>query len=78
MNFLPGQPFNLCVENFCVCPQLLHYLVACDHLCQLGYETALVEEALEMFQNCEAKVKHIKSMTLGTHKLLQTDSVSWN
>lgn len=38
--------------------QLLHYLVACDHLCQLGYETALVEEALEMFQNCEAKVKH--------------------
>ncbi|XP_034729783.1 ubiquitin-associated protein 1-like [Etheostoma cragini] len=37
--------------------QVLNYLVACDHLCQLGYDTALVEEALEMFQNCETKAK---------------------
>ncbi|XP_031142751.1 ubiquitin-associated protein 1-like [Sander lucioperca] len=37
--------------------QVLSYLVACDHLCQLGYDMALVEEALEMFQNCETKAK---------------------
>ncbi|XP_034383906.1 ubiquitin-associated protein 1-like [Cyclopterus lumpus] len=37
--------------------QILSYLVACDHLCQLGYEVALVEEALEMFQNCETKAE---------------------
>lgn len=30
--------------------------MACDHLCQLGYDIAQVEEALEMFQNCETKV----------------------
>ncbi|XP_053177751.1 ubiquitin-associated protein 1-like [Scomber japonicus] len=35
--------------------QILRYLVACDHLCQLGYDMAQVEEALEMFQNCETK-----------------------
>ncbi|XP_070690342.1 ubiquitin-associated protein 1-like isoform X2 [Pempheris klunzingeri] len=35
--------------------QVLSYLVACDHLCQLGYDMAQVEEALEMFQNCETK-----------------------
>nr|XP_046227755.1 ubiquitin-associated protein 1-like isoform X2 [Scatophagus argus] len=37
--------------------QILSYLVACDHLCQLGYDMAQVEEALEMFQNCERKAK---------------------
>uniref|UniRef100_A0A671UHT7 UBA domain-containing protein n=1 Tax=Sparus aurata TaxID=8175 RepID=A0A671UHT7_SPAAU len=37
--------------------QILSYLVACDHLCQLGYDIAEVEEALEMFQNCETKAK---------------------
>ncbi|XP_075947004.1 uncharacterized protein ubap1lb isoform X1 [Anarhichas minor] len=37
--------------------QVLSYLVACDHLCQLGYDVALVEEALEMFQNCETKAE---------------------
>ncbi|XP_033483916.1 uncharacterized protein ubap1lb [Epinephelus lanceolatus] len=37
--------------------QILSYLVACDHLCQLGYDTVLVEEALEMFQNCETKAE---------------------
>ncbi|XP_071328995.1 ubiquitin-associated protein 1-like isoform X2 [Trachinotus anak] len=36
--------------------QVLSYLVACDHLCQLGYDMAEVEEALEMFQNCETKM----------------------
>ncbi|XP_061773252.1 ubiquitin-associated protein 1-like [Nerophis ophidion] len=35
--------------------KLLKYLVACNHLCELGYEEAQVEEALEMFQNCESK-----------------------
>uniref|UniRef100_A0A3P8RJW2 UBA domain-containing protein n=1 Tax=Amphiprion percula TaxID=161767 RepID=A0A3P8RJW2_AMPPE len=37
--------------------QMLSYLVACDHLCQLGYDMAQVEEALEMFQNCETKAE---------------------
>ncbi|XP_040051939.2 uncharacterized protein ubap1lb [Gasterosteus aculeatus] len=37
--------------------QILSYLVACDRLCQLGYDVALVEEALEMFQNCETKAE---------------------
>lgn len=36
--------------------QILNYVVACDHLCQLGYDMIQVEEALEMFQNCETKV----------------------
>ncbi|XP_069384275.1 ubiquitin-associated protein 1-like [Paralichthys olivaceus] len=35
--------------------KLLKYLVASDHLCELGYDEAQVEEALEMFQNCESK-----------------------
>ncbi|CAN9507323.1 unnamed protein product [Ophioblennius macclurei] len=37
--------------------KVLSYLVACDHLCQLGYSMAQVEEALEMFQNCETKAE---------------------
>ncbi|XP_069574534.1 uncharacterized protein ubap1lb [Brachyistius frenatus] len=37
--------------------QILTYLVACDHLCQLGYDMVQVEEALEMFQNCETKAQ---------------------
>lgn len=41
----------------CVCLQVFSYLVACDHLCRLGYHMAQVEEALEMFQNCETKVR---------------------
>ncbi|KAL2077042.1 hypothetical protein ACEWY4_026546 [Coilia grayii] len=36
--------------------QILNYLVACDRLCERGYDEAEVEEALEMFQNCETKV----------------------
>uniref|UniRef100_A0A3Q2YCJ8 Ubiquitin associated protein 1 like n=1 Tax=Hippocampus comes TaxID=109280 RepID=A0A3Q2YCJ8_HIPCM len=35
--------------------KLLKYLTACNHLCELGYDEAQVEEALEMFQNCESK-----------------------
>ncbi|XP_051979218.1 ubiquitin-associated protein 1-like [Xyrauchen texanus] len=35
--------------------QILSYLTSCDRLCQLGYEKMQVEEALEMFQNCESK-----------------------
>ncbi|CAI5689547.1 unnamed protein product [Oreochromis niloticus] len=37
--------------------EILSYLVAFDHLCQLGYDMSQVEEALEMFQNCETKAK---------------------
>ncbi|XP_017570472.1 ubiquitin-associated protein 1-like [Pygocentrus nattereri] len=35
--------------------QILNYLLACDRLCALGYEKSQVEDALEMFQNCESK-----------------------
>ncbi|XP_035252378.1 ubiquitin-associated protein 1-like [Anguilla rostrata] len=35
--------------------QILSYLKTCDRLCDLGYDEAQVEEALEMFQNCETK-----------------------
>ncbi|XP_074534461.1 uncharacterized protein LOC141796995 isoform X2 [Halichoeres trimaculatus] len=35
--------------------KVLKYLVASDCLCNLGYDEAQVEEALEMFQNCESK-----------------------
>ncbi|XP_067356141.1 ubiquitin-associated protein 1-like isoform X1 [Channa argus] len=35
--------------------KILKYLVTCDRLCELGYDEAQVEEALEMFQNCESK-----------------------
>ncbi|KAJ3596128.1 hypothetical protein NHX12_002537 [Muraenolepis orangiensis] len=35
--------------------KILSYLGATSHLCGLGYDEAQVEEALEMFQNCESK-----------------------
>ncbi|XP_028440337.1 ubiquitin-associated protein 1-like [Perca flavescens] len=35
--------------------KILKYLVANGRLCELGYDEAQVEEALEMFQNCESK-----------------------
>ncbi|KAG7468128.1 hypothetical protein MATL_G00139570 [Megalops atlanticus] len=35
--------------------QILSYLVTCDRLCERGYDAAEVEEALEMFHNCESK-----------------------
>ncbi|KAM9422413.1 ubiquitin-associated protein 1-like [Salvelinus alpinus] len=37
--------------------QILRYLVACDRLCERGYDEAQVEEALEMFHNCETKAE---------------------
>uniref|UniRef100_A0AAV2LLS8 UBA domain-containing protein n=1 Tax=Knipowitschia caucasica TaxID=637954 RepID=A0AAV2LLS8_KNICA len=37
--------------------KVLSYLLALDHLCQLGYDVTQVEEALEMFQNCETKAE---------------------
>ena len=37
--------------------QILSYLGATSHLCELGYEESQVEEALEMFQNSESKVR---------------------
>ncbi|KPP74382.1 hypothetical protein Z043_106463 [Scleropages formosus] len=37
------------------CPQILSYLLTVDRLCRLGYDETQVEEALEMFQNCETK-----------------------
>lgn len=35
--------------------KILKYLNASDRLCQLGYDEGQVEEAMEMFQNCESK-----------------------
>ncbi|XP_053498364.1 ubiquitin-associated protein 1-like isoform X2 [Ictalurus furcatus] len=35
--------------------QILNYLLVRDRLCALGYEKTQVEDALEMFQNCESK-----------------------
>ncbi|KAJ0029450.1 hypothetical protein NQD34_004447 [Periophthalmus magnuspinnatus] len=35
--------------------KILKYLGASERLCQLGYDEGQVEEALEMFQNCENK-----------------------
>nr|XP_043892572.1 ubiquitin-associated protein 1-like [Solea senegalensis] len=38
------------------CPEkILKYLVARERLCGLGYDEAQIDEALEMFQNCESK-----------------------
>ncbi|XP_042617272.1 LOW QUALITY PROTEIN: ubiquitin-associated protein 1-like [Cyprinus carpio] len=58
--------------------QILRYLDACDRLCELGYDEAQVEEALEMFQNCESKAEEF------LHLLAQFDemgslwlSVTW-
>ncbi|KAK2834598.1 hypothetical protein Q7C36_015299 [Tachysurus vachellii] len=35
--------------------QILNYLLARDRLCALGFEKTQVEDAMEMFQNCESK-----------------------
>ncbi|KAK7892133.1 hypothetical protein WMY93_024096 [Mugilogobius chulae] len=35
--------------------QILKYLATSEQLCRLGYDEGQVEEALEMFQNCENK-----------------------
>ncbi|XP_007578642.1 ubiquitin-associated protein 1-like [Poecilia formosa] len=51
--------------------KVLKYLVACDRLCQLGYDEAQVEEALEMFQNCESKAAEF------LHLLTQFDEMGF-
>ncbi|XP_015249241.1 PREDICTED: uncharacterized protein LOC107096871 [Cyprinodon variegatus] len=55
-----GYPLRTAIlalqKTGCQSPEkVLKYLVACDRLCELGYDEAQVEEALEMFQNCESK-----------------------
>ncbi|XP_077600675.1 uncharacterized protein LOC144215535 [Stigmatopora nigra] len=42
--------------------KLLKYLEASSHLCELGYDEAQVEEALEMFQSCESKAAEFLSL----------------
>ncbi|XP_058257760.1 ubiquitin-associated protein 1-like [Hemibagrus wyckioides] len=49
--------------------QILSYLVACDHLCELGYDESQVEEALEMFQNCETKAKEFLHLLTQFHEM---------
>uniref|UniRef100_A0A8C5M937 Ubiquitin associated protein 1 like n=1 Tax=Leptobrachium leishanense TaxID=445787 RepID=A0A8C5M937_9ANUR len=44
--------------------QVLGYLGATDRLCKLGYEEALVEEAMEMFQNSEIKAAEFLRLLL--------------
>lgn len=58
--------------------QILSYLVACDHLCQLGYDMSQVEEALEMFQNCETKVSHTKSSNITRVFKVIRDNKTWH
>ncbi|XP_066503000.1 ubiquitin-associated protein 1-like [Hoplias malabaricus] len=49
--------------------QILSYLVACDRLCELGYDEAQVEEALEMFQNCETKAEEFLHLLTQFHEM---------
>ncbi|CAL8246554.1 unnamed protein product [Lota lota] len=42
--------------------QIFSYLGACEHLCELGYDKAQVEEALEMFQNSETKAEEFLNL----------------
>ncbi|XP_016887896.1 ubiquitin-associated protein 1-like [Cynoglossus semilaevis] len=49
--------------------EILNYLVACDHLCQLGYDMVQVEEALEMFQNCETKAEEFLQLLSQFHEM---------
>ncbi|XP_056427730.1 ubiquitin-associated protein 1-like isoform X2 [Hyla sarda] len=44
--------------------QVLGYLGATDRLCKLGYDEALVEEAMEMFQNSEIKAAEFLRLLL--------------
>ncbi|XP_075431430.1 ubiquitin-associated protein 1-like isoform X2 [Ascaphus truei] len=44
--------------------QVLGYLGATDRLCKMGYEEALVEEAMEMFQNSEIKAAEFLRLLL--------------
>ena len=49
--------------------QIFSYLGAYEHLCELGYDKAQVEEALEMFSNSETKV--IKAASLTTKYIIK-------
>ncbi|XP_077323868.1 ubiquitin-associated protein 1-like isoform X3 [Lithobates pipiens] len=49
--------------------QVLGYLGATDRLCKLGYEEALVEEAMEMFQNSEIKAAEYLRLLLQFHDM---------
>ncbi|XP_068457677.1 ubiquitin-associated protein 1-like [Clinocottus analis] len=49
--------------------QLLHYLLACDRLCLKGFDVLLVEEALEMFHNCEAKAEEFLRLLAQFHEM---------
>ncbi|KAL7866804.1 hypothetical protein AOLI_G00146180 [Acnodon oligacanthus] len=49
--------------------QILSYLLACDRLCELGYDEAQVEEALEMFQNCETKAEEFLHLLTQFHEM---------
>lgn len=53
--------FLLCLRGWinpsCRLPQFLSYLGACDRLLKQGYEEGQVEEAMEMFQYSEKKVR---------------------
>ncbi|XP_052458898.1 ubiquitin-associated protein 1-like [Carassius gibelio] len=49
--------------------QIMRYLVACDRLCELGYDEAQVEEALEMFQNCETKAEEFLRLLAQFHEM---------
>ncbi|XP_048885892.1 ubiquitin-associated protein 1-like isoform X3 [Brienomyrus brachyistius] len=51
--------------------QVLRYLLSCDRLCELGHDMAEVQEALEMFQNCETKAAEF------LHLLAQFDEMGF-
>ncbi|XP_068598003.1 ubiquitin-associated protein 1-like [Brachionichthys hirsutus] len=48
---------------------ILSYLLSRDHLCQQGYDMAQVEEALEMFQNCETKAEEFLRLLSQFHEM---------
>ncbi|XP_028304120.1 ubiquitin-associated protein 1-like [Gouania willdenowi] len=49
--------------------QVLKYLVSSERLCQLGYDQTQVEEALEMFQNCESKAAEFLRLLTQFHEM---------
>ncbi|KAJ8340336.1 hypothetical protein SKAU_G00349690 [Synaphobranchus kaupii] len=49
--------------------QILSYLVTCDRLCKLGYDSVQVEEALEMFHNCETKASVLRGHSVAAEFL---------
>ncbi|XP_023669823.1 uncharacterized protein [Paramormyrops kingsleyae] len=51
--------------------QMLRYLLSCDRLCELGFDVTEVQEALEMFQNCETKAAEF------LHLLAQFDEMGF-